>query len=207
MLKQNSEIRSIARNSLKGNWTPAVLAGFIYFLVAGLAGGIPFVNFFTTFLLALPLGMSIFIVYLLYLRGDKDNAITNIFNCFKDYGRFLGTSILVFLFTLLWTLLFIIPGIIKYYAYSMTYYISHDNPQMKANDAIELSMKMMKGNKGKLFLLDLSFIGWFLLCILTLGIGLLWLYPYILTSRAAFYEDVKTAYESGNITESNEING
>jgi len=59
----------------------------------------------------------------------------------------------------------------------------------------------MKGKKGKLFLLDLSFIGWFLLCILTLGIGLLWLYPYILTSRAAFYEDVKTAYESGNITE------
>ena len=52
----------------------------------------------------------------------------------------------------------------------MTYYISHDNPQMKANDAIELSMKMMKGKKGKLFLLDLSFIGWFLLCILTLGI-------------------------------------
>lgn len=194
MLKNNSEIRAIAQESLKNNWTPAVLASIIYFIIAGCAGGIPFVNFVTSFLISLPVGMACVILFLKFLRGDKENAVNNVFSCFKDYGKFLSTSLLVCLFTLLWTLLFIIPGIVKAYAYSMTYYIVHDNPTISSNDAIELSMKMMKGNKGKLFRLDLSFIGWALLCVLTLGIGFLWLFPYMLTARAAFYEDLKVNY-------------
>ncbi len=194
MAKNNSEIRANARESLKGNWTPVVLATLVYFLVAGLAGGIPFLNYVTTFLISLPIGMSFIILFLNFLRGDKENAVSNIFTCFKDYGKFLGTSLLVFLFTFLWTLLLIVPGIIKAYSYSMTYFIINDNSEIGSNDAIELSMKMMKGNKGKLFLLDLSFIGWFLLSLLTLGIGLLWLYPYCMTARAVFYEDLKANY-------------
>lgn len=200
MLKKNSELRAIARETLKGNWTPAVLAAFVYMIIAGLAGGIPFINYITTFLVSLPLGMSVIIVYLKFLRGDKEKAVSNIFAFFNDYGKYLGTSLLVFLFTLLWTLLLIIPGIIKSYAYSMTYYIVNDNPEIGTNDAIELSMKMMKGNKMKLFLLDLSFIGWFLLSILTLCIGMFWVYPYMLTARAAFYEDIKANYKTTETT-------
>ena len=67
----------------------------------------------------------------------------------------------------------------------------NDNPEIGAEEAICRSMEMMRGNKWKLFCLDLSFIGWFLLGILTLGIGLLWVEPYWLTARAAFYEEVK----------------
>lgn len=200
MLKKNSELRATAREILKGNWTPAVLAAFVYMIIAGLAGGIPFINYITTFLVSLPLGMSVIIVYLKFLRGDKEKAVSNIFAFFNDYGKYLGTSLLVFLFTLLWTLLLIIPGIIKSYAYSMTYYIVNDNPEIGTNDAIELSMKMMKGNKMKLFLLDLSFIGWFLLSILTLCIGMFWVYPYMLTARAAFYEDIKANYKTTETT-------
>ncbi len=200
MLKKNSELRAIARQSLKRNWTPAVLVAFVYIIIAGVAGSIPFVNYFTTFLVSLPFGMSIAIVYLKFLRGDKKNAVSNLFAVFKDYGKYLGTSLLVFLFVLLWMFLLIIPGIIKSYAYSMTYFIVNDNPEIGANDAIELSMKMMKGNKMKLFLLDLSFIGWFLLSILTLFIGLLWLQPYMLSSRAAFYEELKANYKTTETT-------
>jgi uncharacterized membrane protein len=86
MLKKNSELRAIARETLKGNWTPAVLAAFVYMIIAGLAGGIPFINYITTFLVSLPLGMSVIIVYLKFLRGDKEKAVSNIFAFFNDYG-------------------------------------------------------------------------------------------------------------------------
>ena len=92
-------------------------------------------------------------------------------------------------------LLFIIPGIIKAFSYAMTPYILEENPELSANDAIDHSRAMMKGHKFDLFWLYLSFIGWFILCILTLGIGFLWLTPYMETSVAAFYEDVKADYE------------
>jgi uncharacterized membrane protein len=190
MSKNNFEIRAIARESLKGSWTPVVLATFIFLILFCGVGSIPFI----IFLFSLPISMSYTILFLKFLRGDKENAISNLFTCFNNYGKYLETSLLVFLYTFLWSLLFIIPGIIKSYAYSMTFYIVHDNPDINTNDAIELSMKMMKGNKGKLFLLDLSFIGWFLLCLLTLGIGMLWLYPYCMTARATFYEDLKANY-------------
>ncbi len=76
----------------------------------------------------------------------------------------------------------------------MTPYLLEDNPELKYNAAIEQSMRMMDGKKMQLFLLDLSFIGWCLLSILTLGIGLLWVQPYMLGARAAFYEDLKAEY-------------
>lgn len=98
------------------------------------------------------------------------------------------------MYTLLWSLLLIIPGIVKACSYAMTPYILYDNPKLQGNAAIELSMRMMRGHKMKLCVLYLSFIGWFLLCILTLGIGFLWLKPYVQASKAAFYEDVKEEY-------------
>ncbi len=88
-------------------------------------------------------------------------------------------------------MLLYIPGIIKSYSYAMTYYIAQDEPELSAEKCICKSMDMMKGHKMELFLLDLSFIGWILLCILTGGIALLWVEPYYLSARAAFYEELK----------------
>ena len=99
------------------------------------------------------------------------------------------------IFTFLWSLLFIIPGIVKSYAYSQAYYIYYDTYQTTGQtpgylDTITASRRIMDGHKGQLFWLDLSFIGWHLLAVLTLGIGYLWLSPYIAATKAAFYEEL-----------------
>ena len=91
----------------------------------------------------------------------------------------------------LWTLLLIIPGIIKAFSYAMTSYILKDNPEIKNNEAIEKSMQMMQGHKMDLFLLYLSFIGWAILSVLTLGIGFIFLTPYVNAAVSHFYEDLK----------------
>ena len=96
---------------------------------------------------------------------------------------------------MLWTFLFIIPGIIKAFAYALTPYLLVDCPDLSALQCIKLSNEMMKGHKFDLFYLYLSFIGWILLAILTLGIGMLWLIPYMQTSTASFYLDVKAQYQ------------
>ena len=95
------------------------------------------------------------------------------------------------IFTMLWSLLFIIPGIIKAYAYSMTPYIIADNPEIDAMKAIEMSQEMMKGHKMELFFLHLSFIGWYILTIFTFGIGMFFLMPYVQTSVANFYVELR----------------
>lgn len=96
----------------------------------------------------------------------------------------------------LWTFLFIIPGIVKAFAYALTPFLLVDCPELSALQCIKLSNQMMKGHKFDLFYLYLSFIGWMLLSILTLGIGLLWLVPYMQTSMASFYLDVKEQYRA-----------
>ncbi|MBQ6880003.1 MAG: DUF975 family protein [Bacteroidales bacterium] len=130
----------------------------------------------------------------LLVNGDA-RVTSNMFsNTFKGYWRNVWGGFLMMLFTYLWMLLLIVPGIIKAFAYSMTPYILKDYPELSANQAINLSIKMMKGHKFDYFYLQLSFIGWGLLSILTLGIGYIWLMPYMYASMAAFYEDIKNDY-------------
>jgi len=129
-----------------------------------------------------------------YYKGADYNTVGNLFKfSFSNgqYWRNVAGMLLVNIFTFLWTLLFIIPGIIKAFAYAMTPYILNDNPELGPNDARLKSIEMMRGHKWKLFGLELSFIGWFLLCILSLGIGFIWLSPYVQTAHAAFYCDLK----------------
>ena len=187
-MKINSEIRAAAREELNGNWMNPVLATLIYFAISCAASAIGILNL----LLVLPIEFGLTIAYLLFIRGEKEEMINNMFGEFKDYGRALIVPFLTAVFTFLWTLLFIIPGIIKSYSYAMTFFIAKDHPELSADDCIEESMRMMDGRKMDLFLLDLSFIGWALLCIIfTFGIGFLWLRPYIKTSHAIFYRELK----------------
>lgn len=131
------------------------------------------------------------------LLVDGENGILG--NAFSigftnNYWRKVWTMLWMQILILLWSLLLIIPGIIKSFSYAMTPYILEDNPELGAVDAIHRSRMMMRGHKFDLFWLYLSFIGWFLLSILTLGIGFLWLVPYMETAQAAFYEEVKADY-------------
>lgn len=132
------------------------------------------------------------------LSRDEPADIENIFDGFKRIPTVLGMQFMKGLFIFLWRLLFFIPGIIAFYRYKISLFILADNPEMKAMDAISLSKKMMKGNKGKLFLMHLSFIGWFLLMPFTICIGFFWLIPYITTSEACFYNNVKANYMRAN---------
>ena len=205
-MKTNSEIRAVAREELKGNWTNPVLATLIYVaIISGIStitntGTIlnyPSVKFslmggLLNFFVQIPLALAFAVALLLFIRGDKQNVINNMFKIFANYGRTLSVSLLTAIFTFLWTLLLIIPGIIKGYAYAMTYYIAQDNPELGADECINKSMALMNGHKMDLFLLDLSFIGWLLLSVLSCGIGLLWVMPYIQTSHAIFYQELIT---------------
>ena len=141
-------------------------------------------------LVALPMMYGYAIVMLSVMRGGEMN-IGGLFDGFNDFGRIVGTKLLQAIYTFLWMLLLVIPGIIKSYSYAMTDFILKDEPLLANNAAIEKSMAMMDGNKMKLFLLDLSFIGWAILCLFTFGIGFLFLQPYVQSAHAAFYEDLK----------------
>ncbi|MEY8685291.1 DUF975 family protein [Bacteroides sp. AN502(2024)] len=196
MLKQNSELRAQAREALRGKWVMAAVAALIYSVIVGGLSVIPVIGGLCSLFVGLPVAYGFAIVMLGVCRG-KDIDFGTLFEGFQDYGRIFVTKLLQGVYTFLWSLLLLIPGIIKAYSYAMTDFILKDEPEMKNNAAIEKSMAMMDGNKMKLFLLDLSFIGWAILCLFTLGIGFLFLQPYVGVSRSAFYEDLK-AQQSGN---------
>lgn len=203
MIKSASEIRSAARATLSGHWTEAAMLTFVYCIVAwafsALVGGLEYVQQglgSIASLLLLPLGWGYAVTFLSNARGEEDPFnVSRMFDGYRDFVRIFTTILLTQIYILLWTLLLIIPGIIKSLSYAMTPFVLRDNPEMKNNAAIELSMKMMDGHKGELFWLYLTFIGWGILCILTLGIGYFWLAPYMQASMAQFYEEVKAEYE------------
>ena len=142
------------------------------------------------------LTVGFYVAFLKLLRNGDDRLTSNMFYvAFSNYWHKLWGMLLMQIFIVLWSFLFIIPGIIKAFSYAMTPYILEERPELSANEAIDHSRAMMKGHKFDLFWLYLSFLGWFILCILSLGIGFLWLTPYMETSVAAFYEDVKADYE------------
>ena len=109
------------------------------------------------------------------------------FAYFKYFGKALGLRVVMYVFIFLWTLLFLIPGLIATYRYAMAPYILAEHPEMGIMEAIDASKQMMDGNKWSLFCLEISFIGWSILSSLTLGIGDLFLTPYMKMATAHFY--------------------
>ncbi|TFE23999.1 DUF975 family protein [Cohnella luojiensis] len=189
----NAELRAMARGSLSGNWTSAVLHMLLYCVIQGVIQyfieEMPFVGWVGNLLVSGALTFGLVSFYLLISRGEKPETSV----LFSGFNRFVNTfllSLLMSIFTILWTLLLIVPGIIAALRYSQAYYILRDNPEIGAMEAIRRSKALMDGQKGKLFMLTLSFIGWFLLTILTLGIGILWLAPYVYTAFGHFHNSL-----------------
>ncbi len=191
-----SQFRQEALQALRGKWNAPAICTLIYIvitiIICSILGGI-IAPLIISILFLNPLAWGYNILLLKNLRSEAV-SVNNLFDGFRDYTRITGTMALVLLYTFLWTLLLIIPGIIKTYSYAMTSFILNDNPDTGLNVAIEESMDMMNGHKMELFLLDLSFIGWYILGILSLGIGFIWITPYQQTARAAFYEELKVEY-------------
>lgn len=193
MKTTNSTLTQMARESLDGKWGLAVLGTFVYFIVlmgVQLLAEIDPLLMIVTLIISGPIALG-FITFSLNISRDNDPKVENIFEGFQNFKSAVGAYLLMLLFIFLWMLLLIIPGIIAALSYSMTFYILADDPSISPMDAIDKSKAMMKGNKWKYFLLNLRFLGWALLCLLTFGIGFLWLIPYIQVSIAKFYDDIK----------------
>ena len=121
--------------------------------------------------------------------GEEAEAGT-LFAYLPQWKTMVKAGVLQTVYVLLWSLLFIIPGIVAAYRYAMTSFILAENPELTASEAIDRSKELMDGNKWRLFCLGFSFIGWSILCGFTLGIGYLWLTPYEQAANAAFYRDI-----------------
>ena len=212
------ELRRIARENLAGNWGNAVLAAFLAVLLGGLLteGGNFSLDIDSEYLEHFPesakvllasvasfagtLNLVHFILggvvrqgYAVYLlkQYDRRNPQTNdLFSQFDRFGDGFCLKFLENLFVVLWSLLLIFPGIVKSYAYAMAPFIMAENPEMTARQALRASEELMDGHKADLFFLELSFIGWGILNIFTLGIGSFWLNPYMNAARAAFYRNL-----------------
>lgn len=192
-----------ALSALENKWGNFVAITFVYGFIIGItqilsgdkdSPAILHLIGLVLFILALPLTWGYQTLFLGAVRGG-DATAKDMFEGYNKelFSRVLTTTLLYYVYVFLWSMLLLIPGCIKAYSYAMTPFILKDNPEMKNNAAIEESMRMMDGHKLELFLLDLSFIGWAILSILTCCIGFLWLTPYMNMARVNFYEDLKKA--------------
>ena len=193
MITKNADLMRMARESLKGNWALSIGAILLYIVITGAMPLIPIYGPIALLVLTGPFAVGLAIFFLSLSRGQEPR-IEQIFQGFQNFGNSVGAYLLMVLFIFLWMLLLIIPGIIMAIAYSMTLFIIADDSAIGPMDALRKSKNMMQGYKWKFFCLGLRFIGWALLCILTLGIGFLWLFPYIQVSFAKFYDDLKANY-------------
>ena len=126
----------------------------------------------------------------LNLVDKKNAAFETLFEYFSHWKTTTITRLLRALYVFLWSLLFIIPGIVAGFSYAMTDYILAEDPELTADEAISQSKSIMMGNKWRFFCLQFSFIGWDILATLAFGIGHLWLTPYKQAAYAAFYREV-----------------
>lgn len=237
VLEPAANIRARGRAALNGNWQQAMTAMLLYFVFISLIpsvidsllgwsyvgpGGYTVTNspsWLYLLLVSGPFSLGL-VIYLIGLFRHQETQVTRVFDGFERFGKAFVLFLLIGIFIVLWTLLFIIPGFIAAFRYSQAYYIMHDNPELSAMDCIRESKQMMAGNKAKLFFLVLSFIGWGILAALPSGIytglfvgmneipgffdslmifvlsaGYLWVGAYFYTTMVAFYELLK-----GNIS-------
>ena len=187
-MKTAKEYRVESKQALAGNWGTAIGVSVLYTIIvwvvsATVIGAIILTGAFS-------IGISM-VMCGLYRNGKMDAS--DLFGAFTNnsFGSTIGLAVKSGLLIFLWSLLLIVPGIIKAYSYSMAPYILADHPELTGMQAINASEFLMKGKKGKLFCLEISFIGWILLSILTCGILLLMVDPCMRAAKAAFYESIK----------------
>lgn len=128
--------------------------------------------------------------FLLKQHDRQQAEFNDLFSQFHRFGQGFAQKFLRSLYTFLWALLFVIPGIVASYRYAMTPYIMAEYPELTASEAIDRSKALMDGHKGELFVLRLTFLGWDLLAAISLNIGNLWLNPYKNAAEAAFYREI-----------------
>jgi len=210
-----SDFRTMAREHLKNKWVQSAIATLSMSIVSFIPSIIlsvmiiqdqaratyyQYANQIFSILVSPPLTLGL-VTYFIKVSRKQETTIPDIFSGFQHYLASLKLYLYMMFFIVLWSLLLLIPGIIAAFRYALSFYILSDHPEMKTSEIVNLSKEMMHGNKGKFFVLNLSFIGWVLLAILTCGIGLLFVIPYMQTAFAGFYEEVKQSYQSSRPAE------
>ena len=213
-MKMYSEYRAQARETLKGRWNEMALLTLLMAFIAAvfespslisatfdLIWMVPFgagTQTLAALLLVVPMFFAFYNLLLVYARGEQpaDSYLSALFKDFaSNWTKYVLSGLLIVIFVILISIpTLCIGGIILGLAYTMVPFIIHDNPDMSAGDVLKTSRLMMRGHKWQLFVLELTFIGWAILCILSCGIGFLWLTPYQYAAIAHFYEDVKAEY-------------
>ena len=194
-MKTFNELKASAKTQISGK-IGVLFAMYVIMLgIAVAVGLVPAVRGIAGFVLSSAFYLGGAWVFLKITKGETV-TVGNIFYGFEDLWTAIKAQLFINLFISLWSLLLIIPGIVKAYAYSMTFFILAENKGMSVLEAITLSRKMMDGHKMDLFLLFLSFIGWFLLVVITFGIAGIWVYPYFYATLTNFYLSVKEDYMS-----------
>ena len=190
-MTNNTQIMSDARESLTGKWPLAIGTFLIFLLISIGATLIPFAGQVIGFLIAGPLavGGAFFALNIVREQAAKTDDLFFGFN--NNLGNSILAYLLVFVFAFIGFILLIIPGIIVALALSQTWFILAENPSTDSYEAIIKSKNMMKGYKWQYFKIGLRLFGLGLLCLLTLGIGFLWLLPYQYVVYAKFYEQLK----------------
>ena len=187
-----AELKSAAKEQIRGKIGIFFVMMLIVFAISLACAFIPFIGSIASFIITPAFTLSICMFFLKLTKGEE-TSVGDIFAGFNKTGRSLWLNILIAVFTFLWSLLLVIPGIIKAYAYSMSFYILADNPDLTASEALAKSQSLMRGHKMELFILELSFIGWFFLIGLTFGLAAIYVVPYMEATMANFYNSIKEA--------------
>lgn len=180
-------------NQIFGNtWLIAVVVVVIQTAISYLVNAVPGIGQIASLLLAGPVSFGVVAMFLKQTRTGEKMDIGDIFNGFRDdFSNTFLIGLMTFVFTFLWSLLFVIPGIVKSYSYSMAMYVKVDHPDYDWKQCIDESQRMMQGHKGELFVLDLSFLGWMIIGACCCGVGTLWVNAYMAAAHSQFYENLR----------------
>lgn len=206
MMKTRPEIKETAKANMKQNWGQSVAVLLVFSVITVV---LAYVTAGIGAMLLIPvISIATNGYFVRSYRGFQVTVSDWFSDMFTNFGRRLGGYYWMGLFIYLWSLLFMIPGIVKGIAYSMTPYILADCPNVKARDALKLSMRMTQGYKADIFVTMLSFLGWLILSAFTFGIlEIVYVGPYMNTTLAGVYEELKNnAIENGTISQE-ELNG
>jgi uncharacterized membrane protein len=200
----SSDFRQLAWGKLSGNWGGPIAVSLVYLVITSILSYITQNMLYAgliTVIVTAPLQIGLYKYYILFSKS-LNPEFDVLFDGFKE--SFVKSILLTYLtgiFIFLWLLLLIIPGIIKAFAYAMAPYILAEDPNIGITEALDRSQEMMNGYKMDLFILILSFFGWFLLGIVTLGIAFIWVAPYVSLAMAEFYLQVSGGNTVADVVE------
>ena len=196
------ELKNEAKEQIKGK------IGFLFliFLIIAIIGVgssfVPIVGWFATIIIMPAFNISLCMIFL-NLAKRKDISVGDVFKGFNITGKAVWLYIITNFFVFLWSLLLIIPGIIKTFSYSMASFILADNPELTAREALEESKRIMEGHKFDLFVLQLSFFWWYLLGAITFGIAYVYVVPYFEATMTNFYNEIKDKKIEAEVIDNN----